>query len=539
MFKKKNENEEVLLTETEADVQESQEAEENVAEKSDKKQKAEKKPESLKKREFKKKLKYGSLSMVFTAVFIAVIVVVNILVTVIAEKIPQLSIDTTAQQYFELSEESIEFLESLKDYKIELEFIGTKGELKADSYYNKITTLAEKYPQYSENFKVTYVDPDAAPAYASKYDNYEFTVGDAVVKCNDRYRILTAADFLLSDEDENSTSTENSEDQSNIKYSLNAEYAITTAVMVVTASDNPKATVITGHGESELEKLEKMLRANGFEVNDQSILKELDYESNLLIIAAPTKDYSEEDLKKLDDFLYNDGKYGKNIMYVADYSQPKLPNLEAFLYDWGYVIGEGIVYESDENLAYANMPYLNTLTFVDPNITLQSALAEVSAYGYYGRPAVVADVLDVNMESTIELEHSLTSKVGYIKDGQFTKDETSKAINYVAMAVTKQSKYTEDIDIVASNLMFVNSLGFFSDEIFERSYSANPDITMAVIDNMLGRGNNLVLPAKSLSAAALGITYNQANLIGTIAAIVIPVVLLAVCLFVYIRRRFL
>ena len=62
---------------------------------------------------------------------------------------------------------------------------------------------------------------------------------------------------------------------------------------------------------------------------------------------------------------------------------------------------------------------------------------------------------------------------------------------------------------------------------------------MAVVDEVLGRGNNLLIPVKSLSAATLGITYETANVIGAIAAIVIPVLLLVACLFVYIRRRFL
>ncbi len=500
--------------------------------------KKDKKSDTLQKRELKRKLKYGSLSVVLTAVFVAVLVVVNVLITVIADKIPSLSIDTTAQQYFELSEESIKFIEKLEDYKIEINFIGSIGELKADSYYNKITTLAEKYPQYNADIKINYIDPDAAPAYSAEYDNYEFSIGDAVVKCGDRYRLLTGADFLVEEESE-STSTSTEGEGTAKEYSLNAEYALTTAIMVVTASDNPVATVITGHGESEVAKLETLLTVNGFTVNEQSILKELDYESNLLIIAAPTKDFSEDDLKKLDDFMYNDGKYSKNILYIADYTQPKLPNLEAFLYDWGIVVGEGIVYESDESIAYANMPALNTLNFIDGNITLQSALADVSAFGYYGRPAMIADVLDVNMKNSVILEHSQTSKIGSIQNGNLVKDEDSLQFNYPAMAITTQEKYNQDIDVISSSLLFVNSLGFFEDQLFERDYSANPDVTMAAIDSVLGRENNLLLPTKKLSAADSGITYQSANIIGVIAAIVVPVLLLVACLFVYIRRRFL
>lgn len=482
-----------------------------------------------------RQLKYGSLSVVFTVIVVAAIVLCNVLITFAAEKFPALSIDTSANQYYELSGESIEFLSTLDDYSVKVIFIGSKSTLMSDKYYNKVVTLAEKYEQYAKDIKVSYVDIDKNPGFAADYDDAQLTTGDALVVCGDRYRQLTSGDFLYASE-EDKQAAEQSETE--VEYSLNAEYALTTAIMVVTASDNPQATVVTGHGEKELPKLNSLLENNGFTVSSQSILKEFSSESNMLIIAAPTKDYSEEDLKKLDDFMYNGGKYGKNIFYIADYSQPVLPNLEAFLYDWGIVLEEGVVYESDDSVAIASKPYLTRLSFIDPNLTLSSALAEVTAYGYYGRPAKIASTLDVSMKNEITLQHSETSKVGKATDDGFLKGD-GEAYPFVAMARTTLEKTSTDYTVLESSLIFANSLGFFEDELFERAYSANSDVTMAVVDEILGRGNNLLLPVKSLSAATLGITYETANIIGAIAAIVIPVLLFIVCLFVYIRRRFL
>lgn len=488
--------------------------------------------------ELKKRLKYGSLSVVFTALVIAAIVVCNILVDLVASKIPAVNIDTTDKQYYELSDESIEYLKTLEEYEIEIIFIGDEKQLLKDQYYNKILKLAEKYKMYTPNLDISYMDIDKNPGFAADYDNIELTLGDALVVCGDRYRQLTSGDFIYTEDENENGNYYGTTDSSTVNYSLTAEYALSTAIMVVTASDNPKATVITGHGEQELAKLVRLLENNGYEVNSQSILKELDYTSNLLIIAAPTKDYSETDLKKLDDFLFNNGKYGKNVMYVADYTQPVLPNLEAFLHDWGFEISSGVVYESDESLAYANMPALNTLRFIDANLTLDSAFADVSAFGYYGRPAKIANVLDVNMENSIILQHTETSKVGNATANGFEKGE-NEAYPYIAMARTTLSKYSEEIEVFQSSLLFVNSIGFFEDELFEKSYSANPDVTIAAVDSMLGRDDVLLIPSKSLTAAALGITYAQANIIGSIAAVVIPVSLLVACLVVFIRRRFL
>ncbi len=490
----------------------------------------------LSKDELVKRFKYGSLSVILTVIVIAVIVIVNVLVGVVADKFPEMSIDTTVEQYYELSDASKDYLADLEEYEIEVIFIGSRSELMADTYYNKIITLAEKYQQAAPHLTVSCIDPDLNPGFESKYNNAEFKVGDAIVACGERYRHLNSADFLVEKTDGTEQSTTGEESASK-EYSLNAEYGLTTAIMVVTASDNPVATIINGHGEYELPKLTHLLESNGFTVNTQSIVKELDYNSNLLIISAPTKDYSEEDLKKLDDFMYNGGKYGKNIMYVADYRQPALPNLEAFLYDWGVELEEGVVYESDDSIAYANMPYLNTLTFVDPDLALSTALTETTAYGFWGRPAKIADVLDVNMVNAVVLQHSETSKVGTLVDGAFKKGEGDGS--YVAMSYTSIQKNDENLNLLESNLIFVNSTAFFEDQLFEKSYSANPDITISVVDASLGRENSIYIPTKSLSAAALGITYQQANWIGAIAAVGIPVILLVICLVVYIRRRYL
>lgn len=490
------------------------------------------------KAELKKQLKYGSLSIVLTAVVIAVIVVLNILVSAIAEKIPELSIDTSARGYYELTDESKNYVKNLKDYDIDIIFIGSEQNLLTDQYYSKILPLARKYAQYSSCIEVSCVDIDKTPGFASKYDDIELSEGDAIIACGERYRMLTSADFLYTEDEENSSTDSYYSEEETPDYSLTAEYALTTSIMVVTASDNPKATFITGHGEKELEKLETLLYRNGFETKSQSLIKEIDEDCNLLVMVAPTKDYSEEDLQKIDTFLENGGNYGKNFMYIADYSQPVLPNLEAFMADWGFEIGEGVVYESDENVAYANMPYLNKLSFIDPKLTLQSALSDVTAFGYYGRPTKISKTLGNFMVNTIALEHTATSKVGRIVDGEFVKDE-GEGYNYVAMGYTCYEKVALDLTYLRSNVLYVNSVGFFEDELFDKNYSANPDITIAMIDELLGRGNNLIIPSKSLAAASLGITYNAANTIGVIAAAVIPLALLVVCIVVYVRRRFL
>ena len=489
---------------------------------------------AAKSKELGRRLKYGSLSIVLTVMVVVAVVLTNVVASMIVDRFPALSIDTTENEYYELSDQSIDYIKTLGDYDIKITFIGSKQTLAKDTYYNKVTTLVERYHMYAPNIKIDYVDLDKNPGFGANYDDAALVNGNAIVEYKDRYRILTSTDFIYMKESE--SNSESSTEETKYDYSLTAEYAVTTALMVVTASDEPHATVITGHGEKELPKLVKMLERNGFVVNTQSIIKEFDKDCSLLIIASPTKDYSYEDTQKLDDFMYNNGKYNKNIFYIADYSQPKLPNLEAFLYDWGIVLEEGVVYESDTSVANANNPALNKLTFYDPELTQQSSDAEVTAYGYYGRPATQANRLDTSMAFNIILQHSETSKVGTIFDGKLVRGENDP-VAYVAMSKTTLVK-TINNQLSESHLLFANSTGFFEDDLFESSYSANPDVTIEAINDVLGRENKVNIKSKNLIASSLLITLDEATTIGVVTTIVIPVILLIVCLVVYIRRRF-
>lgn len=525
LFKKKNKDEEILFN--------------AETEKKAKKVRKNKKS-TVSGEELKKRFKYGSLSMVFTVLVVAALIVCNVLVEAIAAKIPQTSIDTTDKQYYELSDESKDYLKTLEDYQIEITFIGDKYELMSYTHYNKIITLAEKYVQYTPHLKVSFVDVDKDPTFSAKYDVVDLATGDVIVSCGNRYRQLIESDFIYTTEEEDvGTDYGDGSDTTQVSdYSLTAEYALSTAIMVVTASDNPQAVYITGHGEQMPEKLTSLLENNGYGVEEHTnLLNDIKDDAKIAIIAAPVKDYSEEELKKLDAFLYNEGKYGKNIMYIADYTQPKLPNIEAFLADWGFEVGEGVVYESDDSLALAGNPQLTPLRFIDTSITLNAALKEVTAYGYYGRPTKISNVLDVSMENSIILQHTESSKVGTANDEGFKKGE-GESYPYVCMSRTTLSKYSQNIEVLESSVLYVNSLGYFHNDLFSASY-ANSDIAIAAIDSTLGRDNELLLPSKSLTAAALGITYDAANVIGAIAAVVIPVLLLITCLVVCVRRRLL
>lgn len=87
------------------------------------------------------------------------------------------------------------------------------------------------------------------------------------------------------------------------------------------------------------------------------------------------RDYSEDELKKIDRFLDNNGKFGKNVMYVADTSQPEsLPNLDAFLAEWGIKVNPGAVYETDSSKVFNYQRYFVITDYAEDTYSESSNL---------------------------------------------------------------------------------------------------------------------------------------------------------------------
>ena len=72
------------------------------------------KPKKEKKPFNTRKLKYGSISVAITAVFIAAVVLLNVFATQLTDRYG-LKIDTTKEQIFEISDQSVDYLKGLKE----------------------------------------------------------------------------------------------------------------------------------------------------------------------------------------------------------------------------------------------------------------------------------------------------------------------------------------------------------------------------------------------------------------------------------------
>ncbi len=123
------------------------------------------------------------------------------------------------------------------------------------------------------------------------------------------------------------------------------EYQIVSALNKVQNDEPPKVAFLEGHGELSREAtfdLEERLYQNFYQVGRfnpdelDSIPKDLD----LIIVARPTKPFSEIDKFKIDQYVMNGGK----MMWLID---PMKMNLDSLRYQWG---GTNVAVDFDLNL---------------------------------------------------------------------------------------------------------------------------------------------------------------------------------------------
>lgn len=156
------------------------------------------KPEKKKRSFNKRKFKYGFVATVITLVFIAVVIVVNLIVGILTDR-KNLKLDLTENQLFEVSQDSIDYVKSIKK-DVEIAVMKNESYFTTGSTYTKmVLETLEKYKNYSDHIKLDYYDiasnPDVVTKYSSSY-NGEIKEGDIVVASGDRVKVMSVDDLF-------------------------------------------------------------------------------------------------------------------------------------------------------------------------------------------------------------------------------------------------------------------------------------------------------------------------------------------------------
>ena len=504
------------------------------------------KDKKTKKKKFtvnKRKLKYGSVAAAITVVFTAAVVLLNVLVTSLTDRYP-LKLDLTADKVFEVSQETIDFLDTLES-KVDITVMQDEATLELGSKYDKqLIEVVKKYAQNSDNVNVDFINMDKNPNYASKYsDMYkgEIKEGNIVVTSGDKIKVLTANELY------------NTESYYYYSYitSSKAEQALTSAVMYVT-DDNPKTigilTVTSPSSvQASLDNFRSMLESNGYDIEDIDLMsvQNIDSSIDMIIIPAPLNDFTSSMTEKLSDFLYNDGNLGKNVFYMANYDQNKTPNIDSFLSEWGIEAGEGYIYETDDNLRQV-APVYGMQTYIASSV---GQIADEDTYGSMvtdsslpiivpaSRPLKLLFESENDRETSVILKTSATSAIIPADAGKDYDISGSEKSEQNVMVMGTKFITDDNGERITSNVTVAGS-AFIADYymLTEKAYN-NGEFIINVLNSITGKSNGITIVPKSIESASITISDSQVKILKTVFVFIIPLIVAVIGITVFARRR--
>ena len=541
------------------DIPETEEAETAKPAKSEKpkKEKKELTPEqekyqALVKAKRRKKFKYGALATGITLVVLAAVVLVNVICSVLDSRF-HWNIDLTSSGLYEIDEKTADYLHNISQ-DIQIAVMAEESDFNDDKRLKIVSETLDQFKAESDNhISVEYIDmtkhPEAVRTYSEHYDG-EIVAGNVVVKCGDLVRVAAFDDLLRTE-----TSVNYETYSYEYKYFFTGEQTLISAIMGVTDLNPVKGAIITKAAGSEIyykydsyafARIQQLLEKNNYVMTEVDLTNDTlspdDYE--FAVLCAPLNDLTEAQITKLTDYLYNDGKYDRDLVYFGSPNQKETPNLDAFLEIWGLKLGSSVIYESNASAAqvvgsiFSQTGQLGSVPVVSVSadeLNANAAETKLPIVAPLCRP--IERLFDANSSRTTAslLDTADTSFAVPLDSSDFDVNNAEKKSYSVAAVAT--TNFTYDNVQHTSRVIAFGAPELLSEFIAGSASYANANYFVSVMNTVSGKEAVITVAEKSLNNTAVTITDAKAKMIRNIVMFIIPIIVAAIGIGVYIRRK--
>ena len=530
-----------------------------------------------------KKLKYGATSTIVIALVVAVFIIVNIIVTSLSVTF-NIYTDLTTSNLYELTDEFKKELKNLVEpegkAKIYLNIILMMDKDAFEAYssytmmvYKVIQQIVEKY----DTIKLVTLDITKNPADARPFQinstDAVFTT-DVVIELTDENHTVVEPNSKKEFNNAFGTykkyaitsfySFTNSGSQTNV-YGINAEVAILSAVArLVNYYEKPIAYLLQGHGEpvfNESGALETLLYNAGYEVKEINLAKEdFPYEENeyansdLLIINSPTEHFvvptSEDEsgmvseIKKIRKFL--SGNYGNLVVMENSSTRDDLYELEELLSEWGLGFGYTVTDDAHSVAGSGSVKVFADLDAVKSNNDSKYNFANSFMSRILTSNSTPISVIN-NPKSVIikpdnTIVHPITSTkftsqtlIPSYDTAEYVDEFGTRNTTRVALAGAAAIEWNVNDTNNTTSYVFC----FGSNDFYTSDYEINQSIFYAMLS--LINSNQYVsfegISFKLFDKDALTVSTSDATTWTVLTMTIIPVIMIGLGVYVWIRRR--
>lgn len=481
-----------------------------------------------------KKFKYGGYAAAMTIFVIVVVLLLNYLVTTLDEYF-DLSADMTATRIYSLTQQTKDFLAEL-DQDIYIYTTYSEDYKGMDS--DQITELVDNYKSQTSRLHYRNIDVVLNPGAKSFYEHkgYSISSGNIIVSTSDdpadrnqRFKVLDRYDIYSMNP------------ETNQRDMFAGEEAITSAILFVTNPDMPKVWILAGHNTDDSYKyvLKSYLEDSNYEVEDLNLVTSSDQleKGDLLICLSPNIDLSDEEREVLADFALEGGKLflGLEPEVLASVD---LPNFRSLLSLYNIEVEASLLIETDPNRTY----------FQDARVLLPGmASSEMTSQLITDKQFVllpgagVMTVPEVISDSTVEIETLLmTSNAAFAEPFDATMDglpnDDAVFNEFPVMVAVTKTDYNNDENTAKMIVTSCPTMFILMEQL--SAYGGNDELFMNAITWLSPVENDIYIRGKSLNTSQLYIKSSaQQRSIMLIVCILLPILLFAIGVFVFMRRR--
>lgn len=494
-----------------------------------------------------RRFRYGSMATAITAVVAVLVVVLNVVVSLLADRFP-INIDLTQNKLFSLSDNSVEIAKSInKDVQVIV--FGSEDLYKnpnmgsnyyqVEALYKEIYKALQQYTSYSGG-KVTvkYEDLNLNPQLATQYNKYEVTSGDILLLCGDRYQKASFNDmYEISGDGYTQAQTVSSK----------VEVTLASRIKNVMRDTVQVVTAFVGHEEDEdtVSALKSIYEANGYEFKELNLASSEEIDANTVagLIVGPTKDFTAEEIERLQKWLDNDGKLDRNLMVFADF-QAECKNLYEFLnVEYGLEVTDNLVMETSLTRTYRYSGFYPYADTADTDFT-KDLSGSANVLTLLTRQIVTHK--ENNSENSLYNVPIITfpesAKLMKIKDATdenaSSEDDKSFAADaYPINGMAASVKWTYvDNEQVKTNVILSGSTQMIL--AASQANVKNENVLMSALGAMTGVVDDINVSTKSLERDTITFSDSTTLIVGLgVFTVGIPVIILIICLVVFLKRR--
>ena len=382
-----------------------------------------------------------------------------------------------------------------------------------------IREILDRYQRGGNMITVRYADPYANPRLVQGYkdEGYEIGLNSVAVVGGGQKKVFAITDLYDIDP---STQQVNA---------CIAEQVLTSAISAVAAGHTRLVQFTDGHDERPSAGLMEIFESNNFEIQRTAVaITGIDSRTDLLVIAAPTRDFEDRETQMIGDYLLGGGR----LMVFLPPASTAFPNLTQLLREWGISVSDGVVREPQ--LFMYSDPVNVAATYVAHPIT---EFFSKNRY-YVVSPSSRALSQEFMQMGSIATRPVLTSSSkSYAKSEIETGDPEKRegdAEGPFLLAVTAERDNGTD---PVARIFCMGSSGVYGDDLLSARSLANRDLLIQAAGWLAEDEPLFHIPAKNLNLSAIGILDYQVGILGLLLILVVPLAVVCIGVVVYLRRR--